>query len=190
MLIGLSGHARVGKDAVAKILGEKHEFTRIAFADQVRLMCERINPWTLTDDWPRATPLKSLVEHRGWEEAKQYEDVRRYLQSVGMAAREVIGPEVWIDSLFRFAHHLTGDLVISDVRFPNEVRAVEERGGVVWRITRPGFGPINDHESETALDDWKFAVTIDNTLGLDWLEGRVGRALWDSRNIIDEEGAA
>lgn len=62
--------------------------------------------------------------------------------------------------------------IISDVRFPNEARAIKERNGVLIRVERPcptckkykdSFESrycsnpyhINSHESETALDNWK-----------------------------------
>lgn len=50
--------------------------------------------------------------------------------------------------------------VITDVRFPNEVNAIKERGGKIIRLTRNIHN--DDHLSETALDDYKFDYTIDN----------------------------
>lgn len=72
--------------------------------------------------------------------------------------------------------------IITDVRFPNETQAIKDRGGIVIRVDRPikvegmyekdkaGFDvlnytvnrPISMHESETALDDYKFDYTIEN----------------------------
>ena len=50
--------------------------------------------------------------------------------------------------------------IITDVRYPGEVLAIQAAGGVVVRIERPGHVPKDDgrdlkHESETALDDFK-----------------------------------
>ncbi len=53
-------------------------------------------------------------------------------------------------------------VVIPDCRFENEARFVVEEGGQVWRIHRPGVGPLNDHPSETALDDHEFDRHIHN----------------------------
>lgn len=44
--------------------------------------------------------------------------------------------------------------IITDVRFPNEVKAIKDRGGIVIRIERPEIGWTGDHESETALDGY------------------------------------
>lgn len=55
--------------------------------------------------------------------------------------------------------------IIPDVRFPNEVQAIKNSGGIVIRLTRNIFN--SDSESESALDsdkfDWhNFDVVIDN----------------------------
>jgi len=55
---------------------------------------------------------------------------------------------------------------ITDCRFPNEVKAVQDNGGTVIRLTRDPFH--DEHMSETALDpenyDWEqFDHIIDNT---------------------------
>ena len=57
--------------------------------------------------------------------------------------------------------------IITDVRFPNEVEAIENRGGIVIRIERTprSYGTefiIDEHPSETALDDHNFDYVIDN----------------------------
>ena len=50
--------------------------------------------------------------------------------------------------------------IITDVRFPNEAKAVKDRGGILIRINRPGFENTGDHLSEIALDDYKNFDTI------------------------------
>ena len=52
--------------------------------------------------------------------------------------------------------------VITDVRFPNEAAYIRQRGGLLVRVTRPGTGPVNGHESESALDNEDFDVHILN----------------------------
>ena len=44
---------------------------------------------------------------------------------------------------------------ITDVRFDNEAEAIHRRGGVVWRIVRPGAGlggAEGEHSSEQGID--------------------------------------
>lgn len=64
--------------------------------------------------------------------------------------------------------------LITDVRFPNELKAVKDRDGIVIRVngdwdysfkgTLQDFATLNkdDHPSETALDNYDFDYTIDN----------------------------
>jgi hypothetical protein len=62
---------------------------------------------------------------------------------------------------------------ITDMRFPNEMDAIKERGGITIRVVRPhGYTnphtgvykemPLSYHPSETALDDAKFDYEIIN----------------------------
>ena len=52
--------------------------------------------------------------------------------------------------------------IITDTRFVNEAEAIKQKGGIIIRVERPGYKPINDHPSETALDKWNFDYKIQN----------------------------
>jgi len=63
--------------------------------------------------------------------------------------------------------------IITDCRFPNEIKAIEDRGGFVIRVIRPIISSLNsniqlvgEHESETSLDsyDFKYTITNDGTI--------------------------
>ena len=56
---------------------------------------------------------------------------------------------------------------------PAAAHRQRSRGGRVWRVSRPGVGPINDHISEVGLDDYPFDAVIDNDGTLDDLHERV-----------------
>jgi hypothetical protein len=46
-----------------------------------------------------------------------------------------------------------GNFVITDVRYPNEAKAIREYdNSQIWRIKRSGVDPVNTHASETAMD--------------------------------------
>jgi hypothetical protein len=68
-------------------------------------------------------------------------------------------------------------VVISDVRFKNEVDAIKAVGGYVWRVLRPGAGlggTAGAHVSETeqlSMPDNMFNCLIDNSGTLKDLEG-------------------
>jgi hypothetical protein len=52
--------------------------------------------------------------------------------------------------------------IITDVRFPNEVKAIEDRGGIVIRISSNRVDYTDNHPSETSLDKVKFEYNINN----------------------------
>ena len=69
-------------------------------------------------------------------------------------------------------------VAITDVRFPNEVAAIEAAGGVVLRVHRPVLKIVSTHLSETALNRHTFKHNLINSGTLDdlrrsthtWLE--------------------
>lgn len=169
-IIGLSGYARSGKDEAARVLVEEFGFIRVAFADKLRDFLYALNPIVdyLDSNGDIVGPRKvqSIIDDVGWDGYKNthYRDeIRRLLQRLGTeAGRETLWDSVWIDAA------LTGlpedaRVVITDARFENEAQAVTDRGGQMWRITRDGVGPINDHPSETSLDDWNFDKQVRNS---------------------------
>lgn len=169
-LIGMSGYAGSGKDTAAQVLIDEYGFTRIAFADVLREMALAIDPYVYLGSVPDDAGIRFIGEYRrlydvinmyGWDIAKNYfEDVRRLLQRLGTeAGRQILGENIWVDTALRRAE---GDVVVTDVRFPNELQAIYEQDGIVIRVERPGVGPRNDHPSETALTNAEFTTVIQN----------------------------
>lgn len=160
MIIGLSGYAQSGKNTVADILVDNHGFIQLAFADAIRAFVYEINPMVACSP---TGYLQDLVNLKGWDEAKQEPQVRKLLQSTGLAGRNMIDEYLWVAlTLSQIKDPQDGRYVITDVRFPNEAAALSSQGGQIWRIERPGVEAVNDHVSETALDAWVFDETIIN----------------------------
>lgn len=66
------------------------------------------------------------------------------------------------------------DWSITDCRFPNEVSAVEKRGGIVIRVIDPRKPiPENEHVSEKALDDHEFTYMLVNDGTIDDLREKL-----------------
>jgi hypothetical protein len=179
-IIGLSGYARAGKDTVGGILVEDHDFTRISFADALKAVLYDLDP--IIDD-PSAYYIATLVENMGWEAAKQHTPiVRHYLQRLGSAVRGHVGEDAWVRAALRHVEP-GGRYVITDVRYPNEAEEIKRLGGVIWRVTRPGYGPANEHISETALDDWNFDGVVPNQWDTAYLREYVGEYLSLSESL-------
>jgi hypothetical protein len=130
--------------------------------------------------------------------------VREFLQVLGTEAmRDGLHTNVWVNGLFADYKYELKDCglskkggkvkcakypnwIITDMRFPNEIAAVELREGITIRVNRDnGTREIdtNPHPSETALDDAKFDYTIENNGTLDELVEKV-RAILIREKII------
>lgn len=171
MIIGLMGYAQSGKDTTADILVADYGFTRIAFADALRDMLYALNPYIEDED-----RLADIVDEFGWEQAKvNHGEIRELLQRLGTeAGRTILGENIWVDAaLMKTDAEPLADYVFTDCRFPSEAIAVKASDGRLWRIIRDGYGPVNGHASETALDDRRADVTIYNNWTLDDLRQAV-----------------
>lgn len=202
-IIGLSGFARVGKDEVAKILVEDFGFVRVAFADKLREMLYQLNPviavevedWQVNvgidekvirsghDEYP--VYVQDVIDTYGWDGYKetQYKDeIRRLLQRLGTeAGRQTLWDTIWIDATFANINP-NAKVVVTDARFYNEFNAIRSRGGYVWRVERPGVGPLNDHASETeAINYPHFSLRILNNGTLEELKKAVGHEYENKR---------
>lgn len=168
MIIGLSGYAGSGKDTVGRHLVDEHGFFRIAFADALRNVAYELNPIIaggMYENDVKLVYLREVVDTMGWDEAKAYyPEVRKALQVLGVSIREY-NPKFWIHIAAEKMLDVIkrgGDVVITDVRFPNEAELIETIGGEVWRIERPDVEQVNEHISESAMDDWSFKHTLKN----------------------------
>lgn len=156
MILGLCGSAGAGKTSVAQYLQKTHAFSMRAFADAIRRLCH-----AALNAHPMPPTVVELEHIPGTPEIKRfitasvlYEKTpfgRWLFQIVGTEIGRAIDPDVWV----RFAmQNLPSQTVFHDVRFPNEVVAIRERGGSLWRIKRPGLqlpGWVARHASERAL---------------------------------------
>lgn len=193
-IIALSGYARAGKDTAADVLVSEFGFTKVAFADKLREFLYAEDPYvqeTFTDTahgsggtgkmCRNATGkyrlVSSVIDEYGWDGYKNTLwgwDLRRLLQRLGTeAGRQTLWDTIWIDAAFIGA----GDaekIVVSDARFFNEFDAVRARGGVVWRIERPGVGPVSNHPSETEAPGYShFDRLVYNNQDIKYFEQRI-----------------
>lgn len=188
MIIGISGYARVGKDEVAKVLVEEFDFIRVAFADKLRECLYALNP-TITWDYSyglyytakSVSTIQKVVDEFGWDGLKKTgwgKAARELLQRFGTeVGRDILGGNIWVEAAFRSTDE-DKNYVFTDCRFSNEATAIQNLSyGVVWRVSRPGVGPINDHVSEIGLDQWAFDAMINNDGGLTDLAESVRLAL-------------
>jgi len=163
-VLGISGYARSGKDTIAEHLSDKG-YVRASFADNIRKALYLLDPIVIgsSPTYKTEIRLQELVDAVGWEKAKEAEEVRKLLQRFGTeVGRSMFGVDVWVNLLFHWLED-GSKIVIPDVRYFNEVLAIERLGGKVWRVERPGITAVNAHVSEKDLDGYKkFDQVINN----------------------------
>ena len=154
-VIGLGHYARVGKDEVANYLVEKYGFRKQGYTDALNAVL-----------YETCEGIAKIVDEIGWEKAKdRYPWIRTRQQALGSSVREHIGADTWVNAVS--SHWQDGGrYVIKNVRFVNEAYSIQKAKGKVIRVDRPGFGPVNNHFSETALANWEgWDAVINNDMG-------------------------
>jgi hypothetical protein len=178
MLIGLSGCKGVGKDTVGRILVQEHGFTRIAFADKLKQAVANLFDISIeqVDEWknhPGADYNVEVMIHYPPDHEYAF-TWRLFLQRFGTEmGRNTFGRHFWVDQWKRAYDEAEGDIVVTDVRFVNEVMEITIYEADIVEITRPGHEP-DGHESEEPLPSKLIDYTIDNSGSLDDLRTAVG----------------
>lgn len=152
MIIGVVGFLGSGKGTVGDMLIQDHHYYRLSFADGVKDAVSVIFGWPrelLEGDTDASRAFREAPDVF-WSERFEYEVTPRHmLQLMGTeAGRDVFHSDIWIYSLEKRMLGKT-DVVIPDVRFPNEIEFIKSRGGKVVRVIR---GPEPEWY-DTALSD-------------------------------------
>ena len=166
---GLTGFPNTGKDVLGQALVKNHGFTVVRIADPIREALEGLDPiveFDPTEGQASLFPyqrLSQVVNDLGWETAKRtVPDIRRLLQNFGTESIRALDPGFWIRIALKKAEEVGGPVVFTDVRFPNEAEAIRRYGGILVRVERPGYGAVNDHASESALENVKPELIVLN----------------------------
>lgn len=142
------------------------ECTIYNFADPLKQMCIDILGFTHqqcygTDD------NKNEKVNCFWPDSKNQMTSREVLQYIGTDIFRAIQTNVWADATIRKIQKNKNQLsLIADCRFPNEVDAIKNAGGIVIKLNRDLYQ--SSHISENALEDnvydqSNFDLIIDNS---------------------------
>ena len=107
---------------------------------------------------------------------------RELLQIFGTEVGRSISKNIWVNALINdYKKEVSSGLpinwLITDVRFPNEVEAIKNNGGIVIRINR-NTDRVDNHLSESALDNYKdFNAVINNNGTLEELLETIDKTL-------------
>lgn len=168
-LISFSGALRSGKDAAADHLVVKHGFAKLGMSDVLNGAMLLIDPIVYSNRYGDSIRYSSIVNQIGYTEAKKHPEVRRLLQVLGTeVGRNMLGENIWVDAMRRKISALLDegeDVVLTGVRFPNELEMICDLYGVPVWIERPVEGDkpeYTKHASENSLSAGDFDHEITN----------------------------
>jgi dephospho-CoA kinase len=178
--LALTGRMRSGKDSVADYLARQYGFARFAFGDGIRKVCRELFP----------------------DQMAQARKPRALLQGVGQAMR-AFDEDVWvrqclakIAELHKYDERLRltpCDIVICDLRQPNEYERLRAEGFVIIRVVADNgtrylrmidagdaFTAADlEHETERHIDSFAVDYEIDNNGSLAELYAQVDEIMAD-----------
>ena len=155
-IIAFAGKSESGKDTIGELLIKNNNYERHAFGDSVKETCRAIFKFTNEQLYGN----KKDVIDKFWGIKP-----RDAFQFVGtdMCRNQMhklipsIGENIWVRSLEREilnAIESNKKIIVTDVRFQNELDLIKKLGGVVIRIHRH-TGKNDQHESEKNVDSLK-----------------------------------
>ena len=138
MIIGICGFIGSGKDTIADYLVNFHEFRRDSYAGTLKDAVASVFNWDrelLEGRTKQAREWRELVDP-WWAERLNMPTLtpRLVLQLWGTeVCRKSFHDDIWIASVENKLRLSRDNIVISDCRFPNEIKSIKQAGGrVIW----------------------------------------------------------
>lgn len=205
MIMGITGLIGSGKDTIADLLVTHHRFKRMSFAASLKDAISYVFGW---DRELLEGTTKSSREWREkvdpwWSERLNMPDLtpRWVMQQWGTeVCRQGFHDDIWIASVENKLRQSSDDVVITDCRFPNEVKAIKKAGGITirvergerpewydaavkynkgpnhnpdWSISKTKLDKLNIHASEYSSIGLKYDYYIDNNGTIDHLHSQI-----------------
>lgn len=210
MIIGFVGFIGSGKDTAADYLVNFHGFRRDSFANTLKDAIASIFGWDRTLLEGRTAEAREWREQvdEWWAQRLGLPNLtpRWILQYWGTeVCRNHFHDDIWIASLENKMRKTKDNIVISDVRFPNEIQAIHNSGGIVvrvrrgadpewfehaanvnagptnlsWAISKQHMSELKIHTSETSWVGGKIDYIIDNNESIDNLFDQIKSLVLD-----------
>jgi hypothetical protein len=208
IIIGICGFIGSGKDTIADYLTNFHGFRRESFANSLKDAVSQVFGWDRTMLEGRTKQSREWRDQVDpwWAERLKMPNLtpRWILQYWGTeVCRQGFHDDIWIASLENKLRASQDNIVISDCRFPNEIKSIKNAGGIVirvvrgpepdwyqdaqavnrgpkyigWALSKDRMSKLNIHDSETAWVGSKFDAVLDNNTDLDSLYDQVNALL-------------
>lgn len=158
LIISLSGKKQSGKSSVANYLVNKHNFVEISWAGPLKEVVGKQLLRLSHEQLYGPEKVKEAVDLR-WDMSP-----RELLQIIGTDLfRNGLMEDFWVRiGILSIQEAIAKgkNVVVSDTRFPNELKAIEELGGKTIRMKRIDYPTHDQHPSETSLDDSFFEFEV------------------------------
>jgi hypothetical protein len=199
MIVGFVGLIGAGKDTAADYLVNFHGFRRDSFANTLKDAVACVFGWDRTLLEGRTTQAREWREQRDdwWSDRLGMEITpRKILQYWGTeVCRAGFHDDIWIASLENKMRKTRDNIVISDVRFPNEIKAIHNAGGTVIRVKR-GNDPewfaaaISSNRGPEGNSTWSLSRLKLEKLGIHasetaWVGGDIDAVITNDGTIDD-----
>ena len=216
MIIGVCGFIGSGKDTIADYLTNFHGYRRESFANTLKDAVSAVFGWDRTMLEGRTKQAREWREQVDlwWAERLNMPNLtpRWVLQYWGTeVCRKVFHDDIWIAALENKLRNSKDDIVISDCRFPNEIKSIKDAGGIVirvvrgpepewykdacdanagercmnWALARRRLEQLGIHASETAWCGTKFDAILDNNGSIDDLYVQVQQLINPGLDPLD-----
>ena len=170
MIIGVCGFIGSGKDTVADYLVNFHEYRRESFANSLKDAVAQVFGWDRTMLEGRTAQAREWREQvdAWWADRLNRPDLtpRLMLQLWGTeVCRSGFHDDIWIASLENKLRNSLDNVVISDCRFPNEIKSLRAADGIIICVER-GVQPhwaniaVTANRGDTKAQAWLRAEGI------------------------------
>lgn len=163
IIIGLVGVERSGKDTIADYLVANHNFKKHNMADPIREIAK------IMFDWPAELltgPAKDIIDPVTGIKPRDFftwfgTDIAQFAIYKQFPALESSIPPrtIWARAMTSFikTHIRTHNIVIPDIRFIHEAKALQAAGGILIRISNP------DRETESQINKYDLAELMSSS---------------------------
>jgi len=140
MIVGVCGFIGSGKDTIADYLCTHHKFKRISFAASLKDAVAAIFGWDreLLEGTTKSSRQWREQVDPWWSERLGKDITPRWiLQYWGTeVCRQGFHDDIWVASVENKLRQAKDDIVITDCRFANEIKAIKDAGGITVRVSR------------------------------------------------------
>jgi dephospho-CoA kinase len=171
MIVGLIGKKGHGKDTFADYLVKEYGFVKLSFAEPLKRVCKEL--FLLTDRQLYDCHEKEKVDER-WGKSP-----RQLMQIIGTdILRKYYDEDIWVNLLLKnMEQNLNKNIVICDIRHPNELDAVmsfqKSQDVKIYRIERDNYTISDSHITENFQLENNSIEIIKNNNNLDCLYQKI-----------------